>query len=85
MGGLGGNVALISSGTIKFGESFHQSLSYMMFEAVNLAMTGARIESRRRRRHHLHETVLQRALRHAAVWQGGLPKRASPTPSATRS
>ena len=36
-------------------------------------------------RHHLHETVLQRALRHAAVWQEGLPKRASPTPSATRS
>ena len=36
-------------------------------------------------RHHVHETVLQRAVRHAAVWQGGLPKRASPTPSATRS
>jgi hypothetical protein len=38
-----------------------------------------------RHSHHVHETVLQRALRHAAVWQGGLPKRASPTPSATRS
>jgi hypothetical protein len=35
-----------------------------------------------RHRHHLHETVLQRALKHATVWQGGLPKRASPTPSA---
>jgi len=31
-----------------------------------------------RHRHHLHETVLQRALRHAAVWQRGFPKRASP-------
>ncbi len=38
-----------------------------------------------RQRHHLHDTVLRRALRHAAVWQGGLPKRARPTPSATRS
>ena len=35
-----------------------------------------------RHRHHLRETVLQRALRHAAVWQRGLPKRASPTPFA---
>ena len=30
-----------------------------------------------RRRHHLHETVLQRALKHAVV-QTGIPKRASP-------
>ena len=30
-----------------------------------------------RRRHHLHETVLQRALKHAVV-QAGLAKRASP-------
>ncbi len=36
-------------------------------------------------RHHLHETVLRRALRQAAVWQGCLPKRASPPHSATRS
>ena len=35
-------------------------------------------------RHHLHETVLRRALRQAAVWQGCLPKRASPPHSATR-
>jgi len=28
----------------------------------------------RRHRHHLPETVLQRALRHAAVWAGGLPQ-----------
>jgi integron integrase len=30
-----------------------------------------------RRRHHLHESVLQRAVKHA-VWQAGIPKRASP-------
>jgi site-specific recombinase XerD len=30
-----------------------------------------------RRRHHLHETVLQREVKHA-VWQAGIPKRASP-------
>jgi integron integrase len=30
-----------------------------------------------RRRHHLHETVLQREVRRA-VWQAGIPKRASP-------
>ena len=36
-----------------------------------------------RHRRHLHETVLQRALRHAPVWQGGLPKRTRPTPFAT--
>jgi hypothetical protein len=57
MGGLGGKVAIIGTGTIKFGENFHNSLSDLIFEAV----------------------------RHAAVWQGGLPRRAGPTPSATRS
>jgi hypothetical protein len=57
MGGLGAKVAIIGTGTIKFGENFHKSLSDMIFEAV----------------------------RHAAVWQGGLPRRAGPTPSATRS
>jgi acetyl-CoA C-acetyltransferase len=45
MGGLGGKVAIIGTGTIKFGENFHQSLSDMIFEAVNLAMADARIES----------------------------------------
>jgi len=85
MGGLGGKVAIIGIGTIKFPENLHQSLSDMIFEAVNLAMADARIESRQRRRYHLRETVLQRAPRHAAVWQGGLPKGGSPAPSATRS
>jgi acetyl-CoA acetyltransferase len=46
MGGLGGNVAIIGSGTIKFGENFHQSLSDMIFEAVNFALADAKIESR---------------------------------------
>jgi site-specific recombinase XerD len=31
-----------------------------------------------RQRPHLHETVLQRALRHAAVWVGGLPQARQP-------
>ena len=46
MSGLGGKVAIIGTGTIKFGENFHQSLSDMIFEAVNLAMADAKIESR---------------------------------------
>jgi acetyl-CoA C-acetyltransferase len=46
MGGLGGKVAIIGTGTIKFGENFHQSLTDMIFEAVNLAMADAKIESR---------------------------------------
>jgi len=46
MGGLGGTVAIIGTGTIKFGENFHQRLSDMIFEAVNLALADARIESR---------------------------------------
>jgi site-specific recombinase XerD len=32
-----------------------------------------------RHRRHLHETVLQRALRHAVVSQGGFPKRTAHT------
>jgi site-specific recombinase XerD len=31
-----------------------------------------------RHRHHLHETVLRRALRHAAVWQGRSPQARQP-------
>ena len=46
MAGLGGKVAIIGTGTIKFGENVHQSLSDMIFEAVTLAMADARIESR---------------------------------------
>jgi acetyl-CoA acetyltransferase len=46
MSGLGGKVAIIGTGTIKFGENFHQSLTDMIFEAVNLAMADAKIESR---------------------------------------
>ena len=46
MRGLGGKVAIIGTGTIKFGENFHQSLTDMIFEAANLAMADAGIESR---------------------------------------
>lgn len=46
MSGLGGKVAIIGTGTIKFGKNFHQSLTDMIFEAVNLAMADAKIESR---------------------------------------
>jgi len=48
---------------------------------------GSRLDWVTGERHgnHLHESVLQRAFGHATAWQGGLPKRASPTPSATRS
>ena len=41
MGGLGGKVAIIGTGTIKFGENFHQSPTDMIFEAVNLGGPGA--------------------------------------------
>ncbi len=43
MGGPGGMVAIIGTGTIKFGENFHQGLSDMIFEAVNLAITVTRV------------------------------------------
>ncbi|MET0851034.1 MAG: tyrosine-type recombinase/integrase [Candidatus Rokuibacteriota bacterium] len=33
--------------------------------------------TRERRRHHLHESVLQRAVKHA-VWRAGIAKRAGP-------
>jgi acetyl-CoA acetyltransferase len=46
MSGLGGKVAIIGTRTIKFGENFHQSFTDMIFEAVNLAMADAKIESR---------------------------------------
>jgi acetyl-CoA C-acetyltransferase len=44
MSGLGGKVAIIGTGVIKFGENFHQSLTDMIFEAVNLALADAGIE-----------------------------------------
>src|SRR3989338_9025716 len=42
--GLGGKVAIIGTGTIKFGENFHQSLTDMIYEAVTLALADAGIE-----------------------------------------
>jgi acetyl-CoA C-acetyltransferase len=44
MDGLGGKVALIGAGTIKFGENFHQSLTDMVYAAVTLALDDAGIE-----------------------------------------
>lgn len=42
--GLGGKVAIIGSGVVKFGENFHQSLTDMIFEAVSLALADAKLE-----------------------------------------
>ncbi len=39
--GLGGTVAIIGTGTIKFGENFHQSLTDMIYKAVTLALADA--------------------------------------------
>jgi acetyl-CoA C-acetyltransferase len=44
MNGLGGAVAIIGTGTIKFGENFHQRLTDMIYEAVTLALADAGIE-----------------------------------------
>ena len=41
--GLGGKVAIIGTGIIKFGENFHQSLTDMVFEAVSQALADAKI------------------------------------------
>ncbi len=42
--GLGGTVAIIGTGTIKFGENFHQSLTDMVYEAVTLALEDAKVD-----------------------------------------
>src|SRR3989442_15973885 len=42
--GLGGKVAIIGSGVIKYGENFHQSLTDMIFEAVTQALADAGLE-----------------------------------------
>jgi len=44
--GLGGKVAIIGTGTIKFGENFEQSLTDMIVEACTQAFEDARIEPR---------------------------------------
>lgn len=41
---LGGRVAIIGSGVIKYGENFHQSLTDMLYEAVGLALADAGLE-----------------------------------------
>jgi acetyl-CoA C-acetyltransferase len=45
--GLGGKVAIIGSGVVKFGENFHQSLTDMIYEAVTAALVDARVERER--------------------------------------
>lgn len=47
MSGLGGKVAIIGTGIIKFGENCHQSLTDMIYEAVTLALADAKIERSR--------------------------------------
>ncbi len=42
--GLGGKVAIIGTGIIKFGENFHQSLTDMIYEAVTQALADAALE-----------------------------------------
>jgi acetyl-CoA acetyltransferase len=45
--GLGGRVAIVGSGVIKYGENFHQSLTDMIDEAVSLALADAGLERTR--------------------------------------
>ncbi len=45
--GLGGKVAIIGTGIIKYGENFHQSLTDMIYEAVTLALADAKLERSR--------------------------------------
>ena len=42
--GLANQVAIIGTGTIKFGENFHQSYTDMVYEAASLAMADAGVE-----------------------------------------
>ncbi|MDR7449795.1 MAG: acetyl-CoA acetyltransferase [Armatimonadota bacterium] len=42
--GLADRVAIIGTGTIKFGENFHQSYSDMVYEAATLALADAGVE-----------------------------------------
>src|SRR3990172_4793007 len=44
---LGGKVAIVGSGVIKYGENFHQSLTDMIYEAVTQALADARMERQR--------------------------------------
>lgn len=45
--GLGGQVAIIGSGVVKFGENFDQSLTDMIYEAVMLALSDAKLDRSR--------------------------------------
>jgi len=41
--GLANKVAIIGTGTIKFGENFHQSYTDMVYEAATAAMADAKV------------------------------------------
>ena len=43
--GLANQVAIIGTGTIRFGENFHQSYTDMVYEAASLAMADAGVET----------------------------------------
>jgi acetyl-CoA C-acetyltransferase len=45
--GIGGKVAIIGTGVIKFGENFHQSLTDMIYGAVTQALADAGLERTR--------------------------------------
>ena len=42
--GLASQVAIIGTGTIKFGENFHQSYTDMVYEAATAALADAGVE-----------------------------------------
>jgi integron integrase len=58
----------------KYPHAGRQWVWQWVFPATRMYVDRA---SGQRRRHHLHETVLQREVKRA-VWQAGIPKRASP-------
>ena len=74
MGAGAGWVELPTALTRKYPHAGREWSWQWVFPATRLYVDRATGE---RRRHHLHETVLQRALKHAVV-QAGLTKRASP-------
>jgi acetyl-CoA C-acetyltransferase len=45
--GVGGKVAIVGSGVVKYGENFHQSLTDMIYEAVTEALVDAGLERQR--------------------------------------
>ncbi len=67
--GLGGQVATIGTGTIKFGDNFHRSLPDMVVEAATLAMADAKIESKQLQADTLNLTLIP--VTRVAAYLGG--------------